>query len=63
MSINPDGGVQGYTRRGEVRGNWIPGSSQLDLGGIVYNVTQETNGLRTVQVNSPSNTVSYRRMR
>lgn len=63
LVINPDGVVQEYTRMGEVRGNWIPGSSQINVGGPVYNVTQEANGVRTTQVNAPSNIVSYRRMR
>jgi hypothetical protein len=63
LVINPDGVVQEYTRMGEVRGNWIPGSSQINVGDLVYNVTQEANGVRTVQVSAPSNIVSYRRMR
>jgi hypothetical protein len=63
LVVNPDGVVQEYTRMGEVRGSWIPGSSQVSVGGLVYDITQEANGVRTVQVSAPSNIVSYRRMR
>lgn len=63
LVINPDGVVQEYTRMGEVRGNWIPGSTQINVGDLVYSVAQEANGVRTVQANAPSNIVSYRRMR
>src|SRR6185369_12894298 len=41
LVIKPDGVVQEYTRMGETRGNWIPGSSQLNLEGLVLNITQE----------------------
>jgi len=63
LVINPDGVVQEYSRMGEVRGNWIPGSTQINVGDVVYTVTQEANGVPTTQANAPSNVVSYRRVR
>jgi hypothetical protein len=63
LTINPDGVVQGYTRSGEVRGSWVGGANQINVGGLILNVTQEASGLRTTQANNPSNIVSYRRLR
>jgi hypothetical protein len=62
LSVSPDGTVWGTVEGGQRVAGYFRGG-QLHFGNARYDVSQDRNGFRAVQVGQPNNVMNYQRVR